>query len=161
MAPTYAVPGLFFDTSELAKIVLPKVLQFWQSKSLLLGLAINADFPVLVTRSKKQGYVGSNFALNQNNFFVSKSRDRRKSSPLEFFRHYATFRLFSDFFSNLNSFPRFSAKSKCFASMNGHLFFFGTMRRIDPVQLISFLDSVKGLFPAFFSLDHNVSGPFK
>ena len=34
----------FFDTPEQAKIVLAKVRQFWQSQSLPLGLAVNADF---------------------------------------------------------------------------------------------------------------------
>ena len=34
----------FFNTPEQAEIVLAQVRQFWQSQSLPLGLAVNADF---------------------------------------------------------------------------------------------------------------------
>ena len=103
----------FFDTPELAKIVLPKVLQFWQSFKLLIAI-FRGDRSGFLRRSvmetDRQGYVGWSLALNQKVFlmFAKVGGDQRGVK-------YGTF--FHIFFNPKLPPPSISRRNKAFCEM--------------------------------------------
>ena len=96
MAPTWAVPGLFFFFS-------------WQSHS-EWSTFLQSFVHLFNQFSEKQEIVGSILALNHKFFMLPKVQARLKGSPFGFFRYYATFfRKFSNSIKGLH-FLKFSVR---------------------------------------------------
>ena len=137
--PNHGFSSVFFDTPELSKIVLPKILEFCKA-SLSLGLMVNKDFP----RTKLR-YVGSSLKLSQKYFLCLQTYGERPTGPpTEFF---CTMRLRN--FSNQYPLPQFSAEIKRFPSMDGRFRYFGnyvTFRSFEKKTKSKSFTTITGFF---------------